>query len=505
MGISTTRAYALLRQLGRQPSALPVVVAVLDGGLDTAHVDLRQVLWHNPGEVAGNGQDDDHDGYADDVYGWNFLGGPGGYNVYHNQKEETRLVAQLGPRYAGKQQADVPAAQRADFRLYQQAQREYSTQRHEAELDLANFQYLRTRTLADISQLKQGLGVTQLDSALLRRPPTTDTTLRRLATRLHRELRGNVPTADSLPPLFQRFATHYQDRLAYAYNLTYNPQALVGDQPANVHEWRYGNHNVQTELHYSGTEHGTHCAGLIGANRTNSLGVQGVADHVRLLSVRCIPDGDERDKDVANAIRYAVDHGAQIISMSFGKYFSPEKAVVDAAMRYADQHGVLLVHAAGNDHRNLDSLRRYPSGRFLNGKRIPNLLTVGASAATNDEHLPAAFSNYGHDWVDVFAPGVQVLSTFPGNEYRLLSGTSMATPVVAGMAAVLKTYFPQLTPADLKRLLLASAAPCHTPVRKPGTQELVDFATLSRTGGVVNLYEAVRLASSESATTATRP
>ncbi|WP_460503893.1 S8 family serine peptidase, partial [Hymenobacter agri] len=239
--------------------------------------------------------------------------------------------------------------------------------------------------------------------------------------------------------------------------------------------------------------------GIIAADRANGLGGRGVAEQVRILSVRAVTLGDERDKDVANAIRYAVDNGASIISMSFGKYFSPDKAVVDAAMRYANAKGVLLVHGAGNDHLNYDSMPAFPSTRFLNGQTIPNLITVGASARTNDEHLVADFSNYGSNTVDVFAPGVDIVSTYPNNQYHAGSGTSMAAPVVAGIAAVLKVNFPYLTPADLKRIILASAAPVHTQVRRPGTKQLVDFATLSRTGGIVNLYEAVRLASREPA------
>ena len=498
MGISTERAYALLRQLGRRPTGPPLVVAVIDGGVDTTHVDLRRVLWHNPGEVPGNGLDDEHDGYADDVYGWNYLGGPGGYNVYHNRAEETRLVARLRPQYAGKTLAAVPPAQRAEFLLYQQADKRYTARRAEAQDDYTYFSALQPKEEMRLAALKKALGVAVLDSALLHHPPTTDTAVVRQASLTYRRmLRHQYPNSDSLMSGLRTYIGHLKDRLDYAYNLGYDPQPPVGDHPADLRERLYGNANVLAYSHYHGSEHGTHCAGIIAADRTNHLGVQGVADYVRILSVRAIPDGDERDKDVANAIRYAVDHGAKIISMSFGKYFSPEKAVVDEAMRYADVHGVLLVHAAGNDQYNLDSTAQYPNGRFLNGQRIPNLLTIGASSRTNDQHLPASFSNYGQQSVDVFAPGVDIMSTFPSNTYELLSGTSMATPTVAGMAAVLKTYFPQLSPADLKRIIMASAAPVHTQVLVPGSKKLVDFATLSRTGGVVNLYEAVRLASLE--------
>ena len=506
MGISTERAYALLRQQGRRPARRPVIVAVIDGGIDTTHVDLKRVLWHNPGELPGNGRDDDHNGYIDDVYGWNFLGGADGRNVFNIQKEETRLYARLRPQYAGKTLATVPKAQQAEFRLYQQAEKGYTTQRAETAAEYAMYNQVLTRELANTAALKKALGVTVLDSALLHHPPTTDTALVHQATSYYRQLRqrGQQPNTDSVLSGLRTYTRSLQNQLAYAYNLDYVPQPLVGEHPANLTERYYGNNNVQASLNGHGNDHGTHCAGIIGADRTNHLGVQGVADRVRIMSVRAAPEDDERDKDVANAIRYAVDNGAQIISMSFGKFLSPEKSAVDGAMRYANAHGVLLVHGAGNDGIDTDTVHFHPSGYYLSGQVVPNMLTVGASTPTNNERLSARFSNYGPQSVDVFAPGQDILSTVSNSQYRLMSGTSMATPVVAGIAAVLKAYFPQLTPADLKRIIMASAVPCHTQVLRPGSKQLVDFATLSRAGGVVNLYEAVRLASAEPAATATK-
>jgi subtilisin family serine protease len=496
MGISTDRAYALLRARPGRPAARPIIVAVIDGGIDTTQVDLRRVLWHNPQEIAGNGLDDDHNGYADDVYGWNFTGGADGRNVFRNQKEETRLYASLRPLYEHQTLTTVPASKKAEFRLYQQVKQAYTTKRAAAEADYQDDTRELAKDLANVATLRRAYGVAVVDSGRLHQPPPApaDTALPRLAARYYRAVRGKFPNLDSLTNQYGRYNTKLKQVLDCEYNLAYDPQPLVGDHPANLAERHYGNPDVKADPRDHGTEHGTHCAGIIAADRTNDLGVRGIAEQVRILSVRAIPMGDERDKDVANAIRYAVDNGASIISMSFGKYFSPQKAVVDEAMRYADAKGVLLVHAAGNDHLNVDSTTQYPNPRFLNGQPIPNLITVGASARTNDEHMVASFSNYGR-LVDVFAPGVEVLSTYPNNQYRPGSGTSMAAPVVAGVAAVLKVNFPQLTPADLKRIILASAAPVHTPVRRPGSQELVDFATLSRTGGIVNLCEAVRLAS----------
>ena len=240
--------------------------------------------------------------------------------------------------------------------------------------------------------------------------------------------------------------------------------------------------------------HGTHCSGIIAAARNNNIGMDGIADNVKIMMVRAVPDGDEHDKDIANAIRYAVDNGAQIISMSFGKDFSPDKTVVDAAMRYAAQKGVLLVHAAGNSGDNTDQTTHFPSTQYIGGEDIPNLLTVGASSRQTTSELAASFSNYGRRTVDVFAPGVAIYSSTPGNAYATFSGTSMAAPVVAGEAAVLKAYFPQLTAVQLKQIIMQSAVPYHTQVQQPGSKKVVDFATLSRTGGIANLYEAVKLA-----------
>ncbi|MFD2720270.1 S8 family serine peptidase [Hymenobacter monticola] len=496
MGISTDRAYELLRTLPNKPKARPIIVAVIDGGIDTAHVDLRHVLWHNPKEIPANGRDDDHNGYVDDVFGWNFTGGADGRNVFENQKEDTRLYARLKPLYEHKTAATVPPAKQAEFRLYEQAKKSYTTNRAKAEAAYQQDSQELAGDLGRVAALKKAYGVAVLDSGLLHHPPTlADTALTKLTAQYYRWVRGKFPNLDTLANQYIRYNAGLKRRLDYDYNLAYNPQPLVGDHPNDLTERHYGNNNLRTDPRDHGTEHGTHCTGIIAADRTNNLGVRGVAEQVRILGVRAIPNGDERDKDVANAIRYAVDNGASIISMSFAKYFSPEKNIVDEAMRYANAKGVLLVHGAGNDHLNYDSIPAFPSTRFLNGQTIPNLITVGASARTNDERLVATFSNYGPKTVDVFAPGVDIISTYPNNQYHSGSGTSMAAPVVAGIAAVLKVNFPHLTHADLKRIILASAAPVHTQVRKPGTKQLVDFATLSRTGGIVNLYEAVRLAS----------
>jgi subtilisin family serine protease len=285
-------------------------------------------------------------------------------------------------------------------------------------------------------------------------------------------------------------------RLEYGLNPEFDPRHIVGDDYADATERVYGNADIEGPS----AEHGTHVAGIIGAERGNGIGVDGIAPAVRIMVLRAVPDGDERDKDVANAIRYAVDNGADIINMSFGKGYSPRKDVVDAAVRYADEKGVLLVHAAGNAGADLGVEPNFPTRDYTGGGEPGLWLEVGASSWRAAENLPAPFSNYGDEEVDVFAPGVDILSTVPDNAYEPNSGTSMAAPVVSGLAALLMAYYPDLSAAEIKQIILESATPyADEPAVRPGSEgERVPFGTLSATGGVVNAYEAIRLAEQRS-------
>lgn len=487
IGISKQKGYELLK--GR-PS-VPVIVAVIDGGVDTAHQDLRRVLWRNPKEIAGNGKDDDRNGYVDDVFGWNFLGNKDGRNVDIDTYEDTRLLARLQPLYANKTRVMVPAAKRAEYDLYTKVKKTYHEKLKENTEQAQQIGQLYEQFSSIVEPLKQALQVTRLDTATLRRPNTTNPALLEITSQLYSGVKAmGYADAESVVKDMKEAADHGKTGLEYSLNLKYNPRTIIGDNPDNPKDRDYGNPDATGP----DPEHGTHVAGIIAADRENALGGEGVADNVQIMIVRAVPNGDEHDKDVANAIRYAVDNGASIINMSFGKYYSPQREAVEDAIRYAGSKGVLLVHSAGNEGKDLDLETQYPSPRFLDGQTIPNMITIGASGRDNDEKLAADFSNYGKRSVDVFSPGVNIYSTLPGNEYGNNSGTSMASPVVSGIAAVLKSYFPKLTAVDLKRIIMQSAVPYHTLVLKPGTQKKVPFDQLSGTGGVVNLYRAVQLA-----------
>ena len=276
-------------------------------------------------------------------------------------------------------------------------------------------------------------------------------------------------------------------------NPDFDPRHIVGDDYTDLTNRIYGNNDVSGPT----SDHGTHVAGIVGAVRNNGLGIDGIAD-VKLMILRTVPNGDERDKDVANAIRYAAENGAHVINMSFGKGYSPEKWYVDAAIKFADSLGVLMVHGAGNDAENNDSTANFPNNTFEDGSVAVHYLEVGASSWEDGDAITAVFSNYGKTEVDIFAPGVQIYSTMPENEYKAQDGTSMASPVVSGIAALIMSYYPDLSTAQIKNILLETATkPSNLMVLKPGSSEQIPnvlFSDLSVSGGIINAYEALKRA-----------
>ncbi|HYE96666.1 MAG TPA: S8 family peptidase [Rubricoccaceae bacterium] len=485
-GVSTARAYALLDSLGRTP-AREVVVAVLDGGVDLAHEDLQGRLWTNADEAPGNRRDDDRNGYVDDVHGWSFLGGADGRNVQYDTYELTREVAALRARFGDRSAADIAAADRADFARYEQLRAELAQKRSEKEQEVAQLTEVQQVVHEAREVLRRALGRAEftMDDVMAFEPTKPE---EEQAKGIYMYLSMMGATVQDLDDA----VTSARAALDYGYNLDFDPRSIIGDNYADLSERHYGNPDV------AGPDpgHGTAVSGVIAAARGNGLGIEGIAPAtVRIMPVRVVPDGDERDKDVANAIRYAVDNGAHIINMSFGKGYSPQKGAVDEAVRYAAERGVLLVHAAGNSGEDIDVAANFPTRRFTGGGEASNWIEVGASTSTADA-LAASFSNYGATSVDVFAPGERVYSLNPGNGYGAHDGTSLAAPVVSGVAALLLAYYPELTPLQVRQILLDSATRYPTDMPVPGGDGTTTgpFGRLSITGGVVNAEAAVRRA-----------
>ncbi len=495
-GMSLYRAYELLK--GR-PS-VPVVVGVLDSGVDIAHEDLKDVLWTNPKETPGDNVDNDKNGYTDDVNGWNFMGAKDGTTYEYDQPEITQTYVLLKSKYDLADPTKLTGYARWQYDTYQKAKKQF-LQRYEAG---------RAKRLAFADTTRFWQVANQLSTKL----PSAATTAQSVrAVDLGTDsvaIAVRNLLADVYDPQYGPFPAYLQVirqnwarfRLIAAgdanigYNPDYNARKAVGDDPANPNERYYGSPTMRIGQSQQLAMHGSHVAGIIGAKRDNGHGIDGVADNVRIMPVSVVPaNGDERDKDVANGIRYAVENGAKVINMSFGKRLSPFKEQIDAAIRFAEEHDVLIVHAAGNNGENYDSLPAYPSARYENGQTAQNVLVVGNSTWRINEGLPSRSSNYGVQTVDLFAPGTDILSTLPNNHYASLSGTSMAAPNTAGVAALLRSYFPKLTAVQVKDILLKSTYKPDIMVRKPGRSgEKVLFKSLSRSGGLLNAYEAVKMA-----------
>jgi len=480
-GVSSERAMKELLA-GKQPKRT-VLVAVIDGGVDTAHADLRANLWVNPKEVARNQRDDDGNGYMDDIHGWNFIGGRDGRNVDHDTFEATRIEAGCKKRAPEGDVTKLPPVER---KTCERAIAEFDKQMNEMTMSLTNVKQIDAALTYVTATLKTALKVDSLtDSLVMNLPGTTPDIVR--AKGVYQQLQAQGLSRHAVDEALKEI----NSRLKYGLDPNFNPRAIVGDDTLNLTERGYGNGDVMG----GDASHGTHVSGIIGAVRGNSVGVDGIAPAVKIMMVRAVPDGDERDKDIANAIRYAVDNGAQVINMSFGKPFSPGKAVVDEAVKYADAHGVLMIHAAGNDGENIDSTESYPTPRYLGGGRPANWIEVGASSWKGADDLAAEFSNYGKATVDLFAPGVDILSTVPGGGYERESGTSMATPVVSGVAALVMAYYPELTATDVKSVLINSVSRHpNQMVTVPGGDKKVPFGSLSMSGGIINAYAALKLA-----------
>lgn len=498
-GISLDKAYEFLQS--KKLKSKTVLVAVIDSGVDTLHEDLKNVLWRNPGEIPGNGIDDDHNGYIDDIYGWNFLGNKDGRNVEKDSYEGARVYFNLKSKYEG-QTIDTAKLSKDDlyeYKMWLKSKSAIEGGGGEEAVDLVElFQALKIAKRQD-SILRKGMSKEEFTGNDLEKFEPTNAAERVAKNYLLSLMKANNMMDISNKEFmegFEGFAKMEEEKAARKEKapVPYRAQ-IVGDNENDINDRNYGNNNVMVSA--DACEHGTHVSGIIAASRKNGKGMDGIADNVRIMMLRAVPDGDEHDKDIALAIRYAVDNGAKVINMSFGKSFSPGKKWIDEAVEYANAKGVLLVHAAGNDHVNIDSSDNFPNNILLNtSKRAPNWITVGASSSgEKTERLPAYFSNYGKEQVDVFAPGTSIYSTFPGgNVYRSLDGTSMASPVVAGTAALLLSYFPYLTPEQIKQCIEQSAQKPSFKVRNPGTEELVELSDISKTGGVINVYEAARLA-----------
>lgn len=506
-GVSSDKAY---EELLKGKKSVPVVVAIIDSGVDIEHEDLKDIIWINKDEIPDNGIDDDKNGYIDDVYGWNFIGGPGGTHVNDETYEVTRLYAKYKKRFENADPEKLNKKDKLEYDKYLKYKKEVEKEIEKAMDNIINIAEKETQyknSIIAFTDVMDADSIAYTSEALAAYTPESTDPQVMVGHEISKALISMDSRVTSKKHLLRVLETaiadekkRYENKLNFAYNINFDSRkSIVKDNYADQNERYYGNNDV------NGPDalHGTHVAGIVAAIRNNGVGMDGVADNVQIMSIRTVPNGDERDKDVANAIRYAVDNGASIINMSFGKGYSWNKQVVDDAVRYAVKNDVLLVHAAGNSSLDIDVEPNFPNDmyekvrRFLfwrGKKEAKTWIEVGALSHESGENSVASFSNYGDNQVDIFAPGEKIYATLPNNEYRYLRGTSMAAPVVAGVAAVLRSYFPRLTAKQVKEIIMTTGSSLDFDVLVPGTEEKQPFGELSKSGKVINMYNAVKKA-----------
>jgi subtilisin family serine protease len=475
-GMSTNLAYEFLR--GKEGK--PVVVAVVDSGSDLEHEDLKDVAWVNPGEVPNNGKDDDNNGFIDDINGWNFLG-----EIYKEDAELYRIV----------KDPDL-----ADEETYKRAKKDYDKKVEEAKINKQRYgQILQAVTYANTNIIKKlnkkEYKKADLESIDTSKSPEMARSVAIASQMFDLGLSSVQEAIDELTSLVDG-----ADELLSGKALKNNYRSVLNDDENSMATKVYGNNKTG---HAAKKEsHGTHVSGIVAATRDNGKGLNGVATNTKIMAVRAVPDGDEYDKDVALAIRYAVDNGAKVINTSFGKGYSPKAQWVYDAIKYAAEKDVLIVNAAGNDSKDIDVKFTYPNDAPDKVTEISNnFITIGAISSNYNVELLATFTNYGKINVDIYAPGVAIYSTTPENEYAYKQGTSMAAPAVAGVAALIRSYYPQLSASQVKKIIMNSGTKLDLEVIKPGSKSQenpdgvkVPFADVSVSGRIVNAYNALKMA-----------
>jgi subtilisin family serine protease len=463
-GMSVDKAYA---ELLKGKKSTTVIVGIVDSGVDIRHEDLQGMIWNNPKEIAGNGIDDDNNGYIDDMHGWNFLG-----DSNNERLEMTRIVAQgpSAPDYAkAKAQLDEEIAGLQGFKQ--------------------QIDYIAAAEKA----LKGALAGKDFTVENLNAIQTDDVTLKQYRDLFATQILARQSKEDFDKKL-EKQTNYVYDQLNYNLNVNFDGRKVVGDNVDDLTDTKYGNNNV-IGPNPEDAKHGTHVAGIVAQVRGNGKGGDGVAKDVKIMAVRAVPNGDEYDKDIALGIRYAVDNGAKVINGSFGKYYSPHKEWVQDALKYAASKDVLVIFAAGNDSKDLDVENKYPSDSYDGAPEISNnVLIVGALNVKYGSDMVAPFSNYGKKNVDVFAPGMKIYATTPNQSYEYLQGTSMASPNVAGVAALIRSYYPKLSASQVKQIIMESGLLVKNNVKVGEDQHTANFTEVSKTGRIVNAYNAIIMA-----------
>lgn len=477
-GTGSEEAYKVLKDKKHKT----VIVAVIDSGTEIDHEDLKDVIWTNPGEIPDNGIDDDQNGYIDDIHGWSFLGGKNG-DINYEATELARMYQHGNKKFTKLDTTKLSGDEAKEFLEFKKTRNTFLTEQTKQEQQLQGIAMFE-QFLENVKKQSNG----ELTKVSLKKYIPANEIEGKIQKRLKMVFALGLKPEDLDSQIKQGYESISNLVKYNKMNVDSIRQYVVGDDPDNSTERYYGCNRVEGP----DALHGTHVSGIIAAMRNNNLGIIGIANDVKIMPVRAVPNGDERDKDVANAIRYAVDNGATVINMSFGKYYSPDKKLVDEAVKYAQSKDVLLVHAAGNESKDNDVELSFPNRELLSGEFANNWIQVGASSYKKGKTILGDFSNYGKMKVDLFAPGVDIYSTVADNKYLTESGTSMASPATAGVAAIVREYYPELKASEVREVLMKTVVPYKKKVKVPGTKKTKKkLKELCISGGFVNVNNAI--------------
>ena len=487
-GMSVDKAYS---ELIRDQKGDTIIVAVVDSGVDVAHEDLDDKVWKNQDEIPGNNIDDDENGYIDDVYGWNFLG-----DINHENLEMTRIIRDFEDRFEAKSKDDISDKNKDDFELYQRAKKEYDKKLQKSKAQKNYYVNILNQLKSARQAIADSIGDENFTLQQVKNLKADTKDFKQKKNFLIQVMSNVGDDLSEAENQLQRGIDYYGDRVQYHYGKDFNATADRGDDPDDFDDTEnYGNNDVDgPDPKEDVVMHGTHVAGIIAAERNNNTGINGVASNAKIMALRAVPDGDEYDKDIAYAIRYAVDNGAKVINTSFGKYYSTHPDWVIEAIQYAAKNDVLIVNAAGNEGINLDEKRVYPNDQTPEDATevADNFINIGAIGPNIGETLVASFSNYGKANLDIFAPGASIYSSVPDDKYEFLQGTSMAAPAVSGIAAMIRSYYPDLSANQVKQVIMKSGILYENEVVLGGDPENKESLTkASVTGKFANLYNAL--------------
>jgi len=504
-GINTktsTSLQKLYEEKAVERTSSSIIVAVLDTQIDINHEDLKSQIWVNEKEIPENNIDDDENGYVDDIFGWNFVGKPkGGYFRYWNF-ECVRIIKKWDNYFKDKNYVHDDSVEY--FNEYKRAKILYEAENKFYKNWLKSLVYnVKNRPKVEDTLRyffpKEDYSISQLDS-LYNKYKINDKRYKQRRDDDDQDLgalidymRVSMETGDRK---FEDLIEHKNQKdsiLNRNFNIEINDRLLIGDNP-DVLDKGYGNNKLNNNIFQ--LNHSTEVSSIIAGQR-NNIGVNGFHNNIKIMPLCISVSGDEYDKDIAMAIYYAVDNGAKVINMSFGKEFSLNQKWVTDAFKYAEENNVLLVHCSGNNNFNVDINRYYPNDYdyFSKKELVGNFINVGSISKRTDSSMVSPFSNFGKENVDIFAPGEEIYVAKPNNQYGYDSGTSLAGPMVSGTAALIWLYYPKLTVHQMKSIILDSGVAIDKKVIKPGTKnEMVPFSELSKTGKILNTYNAFLLA-----------